>query len=236
MARRPQFDVRPLVASLVSAVLLAGCSSGGSTGVSSSGDGNARTTITLYTSVTQSTIDAVISSYHDAHPSTKVTVFRGATGALNARIAADKRSGGLQADVIWVSDPLTMHGYDTQGLLEEYTAPSAKNLPAQYRTPSFAGAGLLYLVLVYRSGVTPVPTGWSSLTDAAYKNAVAVPDPGFAGSAMGALGYFGKQPGFGLDFYRNLRANGGVQVNSPDDVVTGVAQGFDGLARKILVG
>jgi iron(III) transport system substrate-binding protein len=225
MARRPHLDVRPLVVSLVSAALLVGCSSGGSAGASGSGDAKARTTITLYTSLTQTTVDAVISAYHDADPSTTVTVFRAATGALNARIAADKRSGGLKADVIWVSDPLTMHGYDTQGLLERYTAPSAKDLPAQYRTASFAGAAVLYLVLVYRNGVTPVPTNWSNLTDAAYKNAVAVPDPGFAGSAMGALGYFGKQQGFGLDFYRSLKANGGVQVNSPDDVVTGVAQG-----------
>jgi iron(III) transport system substrate-binding protein len=39
------------------------------------------------------------------------------------------------------------------------------------------------------------------------------------------LGYFSSADGYGLDFYRSLKANGAVQVSTPDDVVTGVAQG-----------
>jgi iron(III) transport system substrate-binding protein len=235
---------RPSVAALLaaalstvlSAVMVASCAAGTkpvaaansaapNSAASNSAAPTSATSITLYTSVTQTTIDAVVAAFHTTHPTTKVSVFRAPTGALNARIATDQRSGGLQADVLWVSDPLTMHGYDSQGLLEKYTAPSAMAIPAQYRTPSFAGAGLLYLVLIYHQGLAPVPTNWSDLTASAYRGRVALPDPGFAGSAMGALGYFAEQQHFGLDFYRRLKANGAVQVQSPEDVVTGVAQG-----------
>jgi iron(III) transport system substrate-binding protein len=181
--------------------------------------------ITLYTSVTQATADATVAAFKKARPATAVTVFRAATGALNARIAADQRSGGLRADVLWVSDPLTMHGYDTQGLLAKYDPPSASALPAADRTATFNAAGLLFVVAIYHKGTTPVPASWSDLGNPAYKNGVVIPNPGFAGSALGALGYYGRNPAFGLDFYRGLKAAGATQVQSPDDVVTAVAQG-----------
>jgi iron(III) transport system substrate-binding protein len=195
------------------------------TAASSAHGGSQPATITLYTSVTQATVDAVISAFHTAQPAVTVKVFRAPTGSLNARIATDKRTGGVKADVLWVSDPLTMHGYDSQGLLRPYTAPAANRLPQPYRTASFAGAGLLYLVVVRHAGVSPAPASWGDLAKPAYRDSVAIPDPGFAGSAMGALGYFGEQRDFGLDFYRKLKANGAVQVKSPEDVITGVAQG-----------
>ncbi|MDP8909715.1 MAG: extracellular solute-binding protein, partial [Chloroflexota bacterium] len=43
--------------------------------------------------------------------------------------------------------------------------------------------------------------------------------------ALGALGYFAHADGFGLEYYRRLKANGAVQVQSPGDVITGVAEG-----------
>ena len=55
---------------------------------------------------------------------------------------------------------------------------------------------------------------------------VAIPDPGFAGSAFGALAFFASDPDYGMTFYRELRDNGAVQVRSPGDVVSGVAEGL----------
>ena len=54
---------------------------------------------------------------------------------------------------------------------------------------------------------------------------MAIPDPGFAGSAFAALGYFAAEPDLGMDFYQQLKDNGAVQVASPVDIVTGVAEG-----------
>jgi iron(III) transport system substrate-binding protein len=62
-------------------------------------------------------------------------------------------------------------------------------------------------------------------TDPRYRKGVAIPNPAFAGSAFGALGYFALANGYGMDFYRRLMANGAVQVQAPGDVITGVAQG-----------
>lgn len=54
----------------------------------------------------------------------------------------------------------------------------------------------------------------------------ALPDPGFAGSAFGALGFFAQAEGYGLDFYQELVSGGAVQVQAPDDVIVGVAEGL----------
>ncbi len=179
--------------------------------------------LTLYTSVTQETVDAVTAGYKQSHPGATVTVFRAATGQLNARIAADLRSGGLKADVIWGTDPLSMQSYTDQSLLAPWPLPDLTSVPSQYRTPEFWGTRLLYLVLVTRHGLQPAPTSWADLTSPAYAGKVAVPDPAFAGSAFAALTYFSQTQG--MDFYRALRANGARQVSSIPDVVTQVAQG-----------
>ena len=70
---------------------------------------------------------------------------------------------------------------------------------------------------------------------------MAIPDPGFAGSALAALGYLGSADGYGMDFYQRLKDNGTVVVASPVDVLTGVAEGnydvgitLDKLARDAI--
>jgi iron(III) transport system substrate-binding protein len=78
-------------------------------------------------------------------------------------------------------------------------------------------------VALHRSDV-PAPQTWADLAGPAY-DALAVPDPSVAASALGALGYFAEDADYGVDFYRSLKESGAVQVSTPDDVTTGVAQG-----------
>lgn len=225
MATRNQPRLRVWLAS-VAVLALAAC--GGTTvnaNEQSSGPGGGPPSLTLYSSVTQETIDAVVGGYQKSHPGAKVTVFRAPTGQLNARIAADQRSGKLRADAIWGTDPLSMQSYTEQRLLAPWPLPGLKSVPAQYRTPEFWGTRLLFLVIVAHKDLKPQPTAWTDLTSTAYRGKVAVPDPAFAGSAFAALGYFSQAPGMGMSFYGALRANGAKQVASIPDVVTRVSQG-----------
>lgn len=170
--------------------------------------------ITLYTCVNDTTIQPVIQKFEAAHAGAKVNLFRAPTGQLNARVASDVRSGGLKADVMWACDPLTMQDYVAQGLVGGWTPQT--DIPEAVRTPDYVGVAFLYMVAVSRNGV-PAPAAWTELSDA---GKVAVPDPNVAASALGALGYFGT------DFYADLEAEGAVQVSTPDEVTTGVAQGI----------
>ena len=202
---------------LLPAALLAAC--GASTPVASE-----PAQVTLYTCVSDTTIRPVIQRFEAAHPGTKLKLYRAPTGDMNARVAADARSGGLRADVVWACDPLTMQGYVDQDLVGGWIPPEASAIPEHLRTKDYVGVAVLYMVAVHQDG-TPAPRSWSDLTSADLTR-VALPDPSFAASALGALGYFSRAPGYGLAFYERLSRGGAVQVKSPDNVTTGVAQGL----------
>lgn len=182
-------------------------------------------TITMYTSVTQATVDAVVEGWKAAQPGVEIEVFRAPTAEVAARIATDLRSGGLRADVLWLTDPLSIGPYADQGLLQAWSPRGAAAIDAAYRTDTSFGTRLLNMVIVRGAAVSPAPTDWTDLLSPAHAGAVGLPDPGFAGSAFAALGYFSAADGYGMDFYRSLKDNGAVQVKSPDDVTTGVAEG-----------
>lgn len=203
---------------MAAAALLCLVACGGGSG----GGSGSEKSFTLYTCVSDTTIGPVIKKFEAAHPGTHVKLFRAPTGDLNARIAGDVRSGGLRADVIWACDPLTMQDYTDQELVGGWTPRTA--IPAKYRTRDYVGVALLYMVAVTHRDV-PAPATWSDLTGPAYAGDVAVPDPAVAASALGTLGYFAHDPDYGLDFYAELKKQGATQVSTPDDVVTGVAEG-----------
>ena len=232
--RRPN---RAVVAIVVSAMVAAGCGAGSTASASltsalptakaaaPASGADPTGTIRLYTSVTQNTVDAVVAAYKAAHPAVTVEVFRAPTGELAARIAAEQREGRIRGDILWLTDPLSIQAYASQGLLLKWQPAEAAALDPAYRADTFWGTRLLNMVMIRGTNVTPGPAAWKDLADPAYRDAVAIPDPSFAGSAFGALGYFALTDGYGLDFYRSLKANGAVQVKTPDEVTTGVAEG-----------
>jgi iron(III) transport system substrate-binding protein len=209
-----------LVPVAVVLTLLAAC---GGADADADADAAEPETITLYTCLSDESIQPVIAAFEDGAPGTQVDLFRAPTGELNARVAADVRSGGLQADVFWGCDPLTVQSLVDQDLVGGWTPPEAEEIPAEFRTDDYVAAHLLYMVIVHRTDV-PAPASWTDLADPQY--AVAVPDPAVAASALGALGWFAEEQGYGVDFYRDLQAGGAVQVGTPDEVTTGVAQGI----------
>ena len=181
--------------------------------------------LTLYTSVTQDTVDAVLAGFRAAHPAVEVDVFRALTGQVNTRLATEEQTGGIKADVVWQSDPLSMQPLAARGRFLQWSPAEISVVPTQYRAPTFFGTRLLTMALVVHRGVDPAPASWSDLTRPEYQGAVAIPNPAAAGTAFGALGYFSQASGYGLDYYRKLRSNGAVQVQTINDVITGVAQG-----------
>jgi iron(III) transport system substrate-binding protein len=179
----------------------------------------------VYTSVTQDTVDAVLAALEETSPGLEVEVFRAPTGELDARIATELRSGGIGADLFWMTDPLSVQRYEAEGLLAPLDADAFTAVPPQYQGRTFVGTRLLNLIIVVGQDVDPRPASWADLADPALAGSVVMPDPGFAGSAFAALGYLATADDFGMDFYQRLKDNGVVQVSSPGEVLNGVAEG-----------
>jgi iron(III) transport system substrate-binding protein len=214
---------RPAASALLFALALVLSSCGGSAGGAGGASGGGAQDITLYTCISDTTIQPVIEAFQKAHPDVHVDLFRAPTGQLNARVATDAESGGLRADVIWACDPLTQQAFVDQKLVGGWT-PDDTAVPAKYRTADYVGGAVLYVVAVHRTDA-PAPQAWADLAGPEYGGKVAVPDPSVAASALGALGYFADDPDYGVTFYADLKDAGAVQVSTPDDVTTGVAQG-----------
>jgi iron(III) transport system substrate-binding protein len=239
--------MRTLVRLAVAMVLVAGCSGTGSTAAPSVDATSAAApsaaasaassaassavaarpsgTLTIYSTVTQATVDALVTLYEATYPDVQVDVFRAPSGEVAARIAAEQREGRVRADLLWLTDPLSMQAYDADGLLGDYAPPDAAAIDPADRSDRYWGTRLLNMVIVAGSDVTPMPTDLRHLADPAYKDGVAMPDPAFAGSAFGVLGYVALAPAYGFDYYQALKDNGAVQVQAPDEVTTGVAEG-----------
>jgi iron(III) transport system substrate-binding protein len=197
---------------LLAVIVLPACSSGESTG-----------TLVLYTSVTQDTVNVVVAGFEADNPGMNVEVFRAPTGELNARIAADLRQGEIGADVLWLTDPLSMQQYDAQGVLHP-ARPDAGAVPAEYREERFWGTRVLNLVVV-RHIDAPEVRSWGDLVAVAAAGGVVIPDPSFAGSAFAALAFFALDDSYGLEYLQQLHDAGAVVVAAPGDVITGVAEG-----------
>lgn len=212
-------------ATLVVTLLLSACgatSPGGGT-AAAPGSGAPATTVRLYTSYNQPEVGALVAAYRAAQPGVSIEVFRAPIGQLGARIATEERSGGIRGDVLLLSDPLSMQQYASRGVLRQWSPPEAPAVPSEARSDTFWGVTTSDVVVVHQPGKGP--KSWQELTSPRYRDRVAFPDPSFAGSAFGALGYFALADGYGLDYYRRLKANGAVQVQAPGDVIAGVAEG-----------
>lgn len=223
-----QQRIRRIPPALLVLLVLAACGGPRTTAEVGSGTaaaGDVPGTLRVYTTVTQDTVDAVLAGFAEVHPGADVEVFRAPTGEFNARVAAERRDGRIHADVFWLSDPLSMHQFHEAGLLRAWTPDNADAVPQHYRTDTSWGTRLLNLVIVHQPGLEPAPATWHDLTNESYAGNVALPDPGFAGSAFAALGYFALSPDFGVDYYAALADNGAVQVQAPGEVISGVAEG-----------
>jgi iron(III) transport system substrate-binding protein len=204
--------------------VLAACGASGGGSRTAGSESTAAASLVLYTCLSDESVQPVIKAFEGRDDGGKVDLFRAPTGQLNARVAADVRSGGLGADVFWGCDPLTVQALVDEHLVGGWTPADAAKIPAAFRTADYVGAHLLYMVAVHRTDV-PAPKTWADLAAGDYAK-LAVPDPAVAASALGTLAWFAAQPGYGVDFYRHLRTTGAVQVSTPDDVTTGVAQGI----------
>jgi iron(III) transport system substrate-binding protein len=68
-------------------------------------------TITLYTSEPQEKADELVAAFNEIHPEITVEVFRAGTGDLTTRVATERESGAVQADVFLAADAGTFENY-----------------------------------------------------------------------------------------------------------------------------
>lgn len=219
---------RPLVGALSSIALiaaLAACSEPAEPGAETSEAGG---TLTVYTSEPQAKIDALNAEFTAANPDIDVEVYRAGTGDLNARIASERQTGKIGADVLLAADAPTFEGYKDENLLVQYTPADVDALNSDIVDPDgyYVGTRIIPTVIAYNTGaVTEPPTSWQELADPKYKGQITLPNPDVSGAAAYNTAVWLGEESLGQPWLEGLAANEPIVAESNGPVGQSVAAG-----------
>lgn len=186
------------------AAMLAGC--GG--GPQQSGSDGGKNKLVIYTSMKESLIGGIVEGFKKKYPDIEVDYQSAGAGKLMAKIAAEKQSGHILADVIWTSEVPDFYKMKADGVLENYKTPVFGELlnPFDDYDGTFTAARLGTLGIAYNTDkIQSAPTQWADLTQPAFTNAFGIADPALSGTSYMSIALLQKQ--FGWEFFEKLSAN-----------------------------
>ncbi len=80
----------------------------------------------IYTSMKESLINGIVQGFKKQNPGIEVEYQSAGAGKLMAKIAAERQSGKILADIIWTSEVPDFYKMKQEGVLEQYKTPSSK--------------------------------------------------------------------------------------------------------------
>lgn len=187
-------------------MLLVGC-----TGETQKDDKKADTgkkKLVVYTSMKESLISRIVDGFKKANPGIEVDYQSAGAGKLMAKIAAEKQSGHILADVIWTSEVPDFYKMKQDGVLEIYKPTVFNEIlnPFDDYDGSFTAARLGTLgIAINTDKIKNPPTKWSDLFNSEYTKAFGIADPALSGTSYMSIALLEKQ--FGWDFFKKLAEN-----------------------------
>ena len=203
-------------------LLLTGC--GSDSGNKQAASGGKK--LIIYTSMKESLITGIVEGFKKANPGVEVDYQSAGAGKLMAKIAAEKQSGKILADVIWTSEVPDFYNLKKEGMLLQYQSPVLKDVvnPFTDYDGSFTAIRLGTLGIAYNTDkVKTAPAQWSDLTGPDFKNAYGIADPSLSGTSFMSIAILSKQ--FGWDYFNSLAANGARIGKGSGQVVDDTASG-----------
>ena len=183
--------------------------------------------LVIYTSMKESLIGGIVEGFKSKYPDIDVDYQSASAGKLMAKIAAERQSGHIFADVIWTSEVPDFYQMKKDGLLEIYKPSVFDELlnPFDDYDGSFTAARLGTLgIVVNTDKVSDLPKTWEDVaTGSVYKNSFAIADPALSGTAFMSVTLLKKQ--FGDDYFVRLHNNGTRRGKGAGQVVDDTASG-----------
>lgn len=180
----------------------------------------------VYTSMKESLIGDLKTAFAKKHPEIKFDYQSAGAGKLMAKIAAERESGKILADVLWTSEVPDFYQLKQQGLLLPYVPQDAKALlnPLPDYDGSFTPVRLGTLGIAYNTRlIKEAPKTWDDLAKPAFKGAYGIANPALSGTAYMSVAVLSKS--FGWKYFEGLRANGAKMGKGSGQVVDDTASG-----------
>ncbi|MBM7816838.1 iron(III) transport system substrate-binding protein [Brevibacterium paucivorans] len=210
----------------VSTLMFTACdvSDAGNGGDKAEGSGE----INLYTSEPEAKINEVIDAFNKENPDIQVKVFRAGTGELKTRIASEKKSGKIGADVLLAADVPTFEGFKSEDELIKLDNVETDGIEKEQVDADgyYVGTRIIPTVIAYnKDKVKEAPKSWAELTDPKFKEQIAMPNPDVSGAAAFNTALWLDQPELGEDWLKKLGENKPKVLESNGPVAQAVADG-----------
>ena len=221
--------MKKLLALLTAAsmMVLTGCGDNSQTGSNQSETGKAGNKLLIYTSMKESLVGGIVEGFKQKYPDIDVDYQSAGAGKIMAKLAAERQSGHIMADIIWTSEVPDFYQMKSEGLLEKFQPTAFNELlnPFDDYDGSFTAARLGTLgIVINTSKVTNPPTTWEDIAnEPLYKNAFGIADPALSGTAYMSVALLEKQ--FGWQYLERLQANGAVKSRGSGRVIDDTASG-----------
>ncbi|MBF1685991.1 MAG: ABC transporter substrate-binding protein [Selenomonas sp.] len=199
-----KWSILTVLAAMLCTLLAAGCGGGPQQNAASDG----KNKLVIYTSMKESLIGGIVEGFKKKYPDIEVDYQSAGAGKLMAKIAAEKQSGHILADVIWTSEVPDFYKMKADGVLENYKPTVFDELvnPFDDYDGTFTAARLGTLGITYnKDKISTAPTKWSDLTKPEFTNAFGIADPALSGTSYMSIALLQKQ--FGWEFFEKLAAN-----------------------------
>lgn len=196
-----------LVIVMLCSILFAGCGGSDNKAASPAPAAGGKKLI-IYTSMKESLIGGIVEGFKKKHPGIEVDYQSAGAGKLMAKIAAERQSGRILADIIWTSEVPDFYSMKKEGILEQYKTPLIKEIlnPFEDYDGYFTAARLGTLgIAINTDKIKTPPTQWSDLFKPEYKGAFGIADPALSGTSYMSVALLEKQ--FGWEFFEKLHGN-----------------------------
>lgn len=203
-------------------MLVAGCG-GGDKKAAPANDGKK---LIIYTSMKETLIKGIVDGFKKQNPDIDVDYQSAGAGKLMAKIAAERQSGKILADVIWTSEVPDFYKMKEEGILAKYESPVLKETvnPFDDYDGSFHAARLGTLGIVINTDkVKTPPTQWSDLLKPEFTNGFGIANPALSGTSYMSVALLEKQ--FGWEYFDKVKANGGRIGKGSGQVIDDTASG-----------
>ena len=180
----------------------------------------------VYTSMKESMLNDIKVSFSKKYPGIKLDYQSAGAGKLMAKIAAERESGKILADVLWTSEVPDFYHLKEQGLLLPYISAEVAAIrnPLPDYDGSFTAVRLGTLGIAYNTRfIKEAPKSWEDLKKPAFKGAFGIANPALSGTAYMSVATLSKT--FGWGFFENLRANGAKMGKGSGQVIDDTASG-----------
>jgi iron(III) transport system substrate-binding protein len=167
-----------------------------------------------------------VEGFNKQYPGVAVDYQSAGAGKLMAKIAAERESGKILADLIWTSEVPDFYSMKNEGILEQYKTPLLGEIlnPFDDYEGYFTAARLGTLGIAVNTDLIKTPPAqWADLFKPEYKGAFGIADPALSGTSYMSVAMLEKQ--FGWEFFEKLHANQARIGKGSGQVVDDTASG-----------